>query len=111
MHSRSSTADSIRVVFIAHILPSITTHITKIEIYLKVFNKKPIMSSPLSFTVIAYAIMMATAPKVLTKTKHVIKPLFKPRYHRQQHRRPRKSRAVRHYKGIFENRDTPLHHH
>ena len=73
------------------------------------------MSSPLSFTVIAYAIIMATAPKVLIKPKHVIKPLFKPRYHRQQrreqHRRPRKTRAVRHYKGIFENRDTPLHHH
>ena len=86
-------------------------NVTKIEINLEVSNKMIIMSSQLSFTVIAYAILMATKPKVLTKAKHIDKPIFKPRYHRRQQHYQNRKRVMRHYKGVFENKDTPLHHH
>ena len=86
-----------------------TLLVTEIEIPLEFSKEKAIMSSPLPFAVIAYAILMATKTKVLLPKVVLPKVLPKvlKRHHRQQHKNKRKTRA---YQGIFEHRDTPLHH-
>ena len=86
-----------------------TLLVTEIEIPLEFSKEKAIMSSPLPFAVIAYAILMATKTKVLLP-KVVLPKVFPKvlkRHHQQQHKNKRKTRA---YQGIFEHRDTPLHH-
>tara|TARA_B110000037_G_C16650376_1_gene314317 strand:- start:80 stop:361 length:282 start_codon:yes stop_codon:yes gene_type:complete len=90
-----------------------TLLVTEIEIPLEFSKEKAIMSSPLPFAVIAYAILMATKTKVLLpkvvlpKVFPKVFPKVLKRHHQQQHKNKRKTRA---YQGIFEHRDTPLHH-